>query len=159
MKIKIKIIGVILIGIGIIVVILFMCGAFDKKYPTFDEIEKLYIENAESFNIANTYLINQKPDENGIIYYDKKKLRQQKNTMPDKEYGALESIFGNKYFDYYYRNVDDSYDFNQYGHFSLKTNRKDVTISLCCITGNDDIRGCKHINENWYAFYYSPPND
>ena len=101
MKIKIKIIGVIFIGVGIIVAILFMCGVFEKKYPTFDEVKKLYNDNAESFNIANTYLMNQEPDKNGIIYYDINKLREEKETIPDKEYRALETVFSNKLFDYY----------------------------------------------------------
>ena len=159
MKIKIKIIGVIFIGVGIIVAILFKSGVSKHKYPTFDEVKELYNENAESFNIANTYLLNQKPDKNGIIYYDINKLREEKETIPDKEYRALETVFSNKLFDYYYRNTNHSYDFNQYGHFSLKTNYKNVTLSICCITGNEDFQKCKHIYENWYAYYLYPPND
>lgn len=157
MKIKIKIIGVFLITIGIIVIILFKSGVSKHKYPTFDEVKKLYNDNAESFNTANTYLMNQKPDENGLINYNLEKVEANKNNMTEQEYEALKTIFSNKIIESYHRNPTHTINYVDKGKFMLKSNYKDITISLCYITDEEEKPDCKHINGNWYAFNYTPP--
>lgn len=157
MKNKIKNIGVILIAIGIIVTILLICGVFKNKYPTFNEIKKLYNDNEESFNIANTYLMNQEPNENGRINYNLDKVEENKKNMTEQEYEALKTIFSQKIVDGYYKNVNHSINYIDKGKYLLKSNYKNKTIYLCYLTDKEEKTNCKHIDGNWYVFYYYPP--
>lgn len=159
-KTKIKyIIGITLVFIGIVIFVLIKCNVIFQKYPTFDEIKQLYYNNEKNFNIANDYLLNQKSNELGIIYYDLDIVKKNKANMTEEEYKAMTDIFSISLIENYYRDIDGKYNYNQNGKFTLKSNYKDVTISICYISDDQEKRSCKHISGNWYAYYYYPHNE
>ncbi len=153
-KTKIRIITLCLIGIGIIVAILFICGFLIRKYPKQKEINNMLLKNRKSFEAANEYLLNLEPDENGIVNYNLKTLESNKASMTEREYKALKTVFSNSLIDNYNRRDSDTTFYGEYGRFKLKSNYKGVTIFVCKIPDEQEKRDCTNIVNDWYVYDY-----
>ena len=154
MKIRFKHVGIVLIFTGVIVLILIKCGVLLRKYPTMEETKKMFLDNRESFEIANTFLLNVTPNEDGIVNYNLDLVEVNKSQMTEQEYEALKVVFSNNMIVDYHRRVADEYSYGINGKFMLKSNYKDVTMSICYIPETQQKLYCTQIIDNWYIYEY-----